>query len=588
MTATAALAAAAPQLPPAHAPAPPAPGIRRRQQVRTPWSLVSSEHYTDAALAVYLKVAALAQRPEGCTAGVAVLATYLGMSKSAVERGLRQLTQPDPETGVAETTSTRRTLPGGRGHTALRTVRPIAADELYVWLPVGAADTLTPRQLRAYAVLVYCEARGIPLTAAELAEYLRHHSGPRKGEPVDERSARAVINELDALGWITVARRAGLGGRHTITCHRFPLHPLPQQAAVPAPTGPEAHDGSGPDLGDGPLTYKEDPTTDRPEKPTAVVPSAVGEVQVRTAAQPVDNSQRRDGGPHLGYAGPPLTISPRIWHVLDAVRPQYTAATVWEQRAVARQIGNQLDAGCDLERLRLRLQERRARTHTEDITNPGRWLLGAALPRWGCPNSDCESGVLWSTSRLCEVCDELRQDRRTEAAPAASCSPRSAPAPATAPAPVWHECDDCGAPSRTPFTGGLCRDCTPPDPDPERSTTVLLPPSARTPCSRCARPIIWTITDAGRRQAVDPTPDERGNTVVHRDATSTIRSRRPSDDAPRMPWDHLYIPHAATCGQQAPTTTQQEAAGDPVTDAPAPQLPPVASFASYRARKGQS
>lgn len=48
-----------------------------------------------------------------------------------------------------------------------------------------------------------------------------------------------------------------------------------------------------------------------------------------------------------------------------------------------------------------------------EIRAPGRWLLGVALPRWGCGYQDCEAGVLWSTGNDCEVCAEIVQGKAT-------------------------------------------------------------------------------------------------------------------------------------------------------------------------------
>jgi len=76
---------------------------------------------------------------------------------------------------------------------------------------------------------------------------------------------------------------------------------------------------------------------------------------------------------------------------------------------------------------------------------------------------------------------------------------------------------------------------------------VQLPPSLCRPCRRCAAPVIWTVTDAGRRLAVDPEPDPEGNTAVLRDQAGTVRSRRPNPELPLQPWEDLYMPHIATC-----------------------------------------
>ncbi|GHA28889.1 hypothetical protein GCM10010372_30960 [Streptomyces tauricus] len=67
------------------------------------------------------------------------------------------------------------------------------------------------------------------------------------------------------------------------------------------------------------------------------------------------------------------------------------------------------------------------------------------------------------------------------------------------------------------------------------------------PCRDCRRPILWTITEAGRRLAVDPDPDPAGNAACWRDGTGAWRSRRPSADLPLCGWERLHMPHIATC-----------------------------------------
>lgn len=92
-------------------------------------------------------------------------------------------------------------------------------------------------------------------------------------------------------------------------------------------------------------------------------------------------------------------------------------------------------------------------------------------------------------------------------------------------------------------------------------------------CADCRREVLWTVTDAGRRLAVDPDPASEGNTAVYRDGTGTHRSRRPSEELPLMGWERLHRPHVATCpGQRR-------------SPAPAPPgtLPPgVSDLSAYR------
>lgn len=81
------------------------------------------------------------------------------------------------------------------------------------------------------------------------------------------------------------------------------------------------------------------------------------------------------------------------------------------ERKIAREVGRQLAGGMEAERLH-RLTARFAGTSPSDIRDPGRWLLGVALPRWGCGHHECETGVLWSSGRSCPVCEDIVADRR--------------------------------------------------------------------------------------------------------------------------------------------------------------------------------
>ncbi|MFD5656966.1 hypothetical protein [Streptomyces hirsutus] len=420
--------------------------------IKIPLRLVVGAQYPDAALSVYVKIAALSLRPEGCTAKVATLAEYLGLSKSAVERGLTALRGDDPVDGITEVPTERRTLPGGRGTSAHRTTRPLTEGELWVRIPVRAAEVLTPRLLRLYALLAYATARRIPVTAAELGEMLHHHTGQRAGECLGERQARRLVDELEDTGWLAVHRREGERGRHAYETHRHPLRsvPAPADTAVPADAedledqapvqlalwgdeAPVIHDGSGPDLGDGSLASKEDHPTDG-----RIETELSGGIRRRRgdrkwAARPVDNSPRDTFGrdslglrpddetagsrPAAGrpaYTGPALQLSPRIWRVLAPVHHELPAISPYMLRRIAREIGTQLDTpGGSEERLVDRITRRYASTDT--IRDTGRWLLGAALVRHGCGNPECETGIIWQTGADCEACALNRQVDRARA-----------------------------------------------------------------------------------------------------------------------------------------------------------------------------
>ncbi|MCW5252233.1 helix-turn-helix domain-containing protein [Streptomyces sp. SHP 1-2] len=424
--------------------------------IRVPLRLVVGAQYPDTALSVYVKIAALALRPEGCTAKVATLADYLGMSKSGVERGLKPLRRPDPVDGVVEIPTTQRTARGGTGESAHRTVRPLDPGELWVRIPVRAAEALSPRLLRLYALLAYATARRVPVTVAELAGMLRHHTGPRAGEPLTEMSARRLVDDLDATGWATVHRRQGPQGRHAYETHRHPLHAAPAPAA-PGTAGPAddqepeqlplwgedtaaspfIHDGPGPSDHDGSLASKEDHPTDRPDETTRrcgsrrrrgdrkwapapvdkpTLPDAFGPGTSRAPRgnrpplTPADQAHHNNPNPNPGsYTGPDLRWAPRIHTALAPVRHELDGIRRFVLRRIAREIGRQLDTGISPERMAARIQARYRRISPADIRDTGAWLLAVGITARGCGVPSCEDGTEWPTGRPCETCAHQRQ-----------------------------------------------------------------------------------------------------------------------------------------------------------------------------------
>ncbi|MFF4179501.1 hypothetical protein [Streptomyces sp. NPDC001750] len=514
-------------------------GGKRTQRVRVPMRLVWSPYYQDVALMAYVKVKALASRPEGCQARTATIASYLGLSAASVERGMGQLRRPGPD-GVVEMRSLRRTLPGGRGQSAVRTVRPMSHDEAFVWVPVAAAEDLTPRQLRVYALIAYAQTRGIAVTEAELASHLRHHSGKKAGQALSVTAASAVVDEVEAARWVTVRRRAGERGRHLYLAHDIapearPAGLCPAADEVPEPPVPGFSDGapsspvgegSGSPVGEGSLANEESPRTDSPDDERAFFSSAVGEVQLGRGVAPVESPAGDDraagrGGPGLAlraggktqpssekpvvekrrnraggghgssYTGPQLAMSPEIYAVLEPVHHLLTqVTTAFVARQIAREVGRQIAAGTSAERLRHRLTARLARTMSDEIRDPGRWLLGVALPRWGCGYADCESGTIWRTRTACELCAEIVQDKaaareRARRAAAGLClqhgtrpglsgrcddcdletaaaRPADVPARRTVEGPERGTCGECGARifmTGPALTDSLCKPC---------------------------------------------------------------------------------------------------------------------------------
>ena len=365
------------------------------QKVRVPLRVIVGS-YSDATVSVYVKIAALDRRTTGCEAGVAYLSGLLGLARSTVERALTQLMRPDPVDDVVELTSQRRTLPGGDGETAVRRVRVTdPRREHGGWVPSRASESLSPRQLRCYAALSYATATGAHVTVAELARVLRHRSGKSAGESLHPRTVRRILRDLEDLGWITVERRAGFRGRHLYTVHDEPL-----QGALTADTG----EGSGPDHGEGSLPVDHHQTDSPDDLPPTVVEGIRRRREQVVARGPVENAANAPlpAAYRRPYTGPALSLAPRIWRVLEPVKPLLVGLSPYVVRALAREIGRQLDEGQAPARLRQRLEFRFAATDT--IRDPGRWLLGAAIVRRGCGLIACESGRIWHTGHECAVC----------------------------------------------------------------------------------------------------------------------------------------------------------------------------------------
>ncbi|MER6532994.1 HTH domain-containing protein [Streptomyces sp900105755] len=433
-----------------------------RQKVKIPKRVWGSGSYSPGAVAYWAQLAALGHRPDGCRAHVSVLAAYMGDSKRSAERALAELSAPGPE-GEPELTTVRRTGSDGDGETAERRVRPAARGEHFAYVPVLAAKRLRRPLFVLYCALAYATTTKTPVTAAELAELLA----------VTERSVRRMTDELEGLGWITVHRRAGGHGRHLYDVHDLPLQPV-----VAAPGGPDTHGGSGAHTDGGSLAIKEDAgltdestTTGRggfrrrrddgkcPAPPVDTVSNrAGGNYPVAAVPASLRGRVRRSAPP--AYAGPQLTLSRDAWAVvgpvLDPVADLLPDVSAFVMRRIVREVLRQVrNDGIWPEDIRDQVARMRAWTPTEDLTDPGRWLLGAVLPvRSRCGRTGCHWGFLAHTGQPCKACAEIDQARTRE---------RSAHPPHTGARPprrpAWHECTDCGRPSRQPLPAGLCRTC---------------------------------------------------------------------------------------------------------------------------------
>ncbi|WP_328743593.1 hypothetical protein OG436_39365 (plasmid) [Streptomyces caniferus] len=399
-------------------------GPVRRQRVRVPMRLVSSAA-PDVALSVYVKVKALGARPEGCQARAETIASYLGLSKPSVERGLKALSRPASD-GVIELRSQRRTMRGGRGTSAVRSVRPMKQAEAFVWLPVAAAEDLTPRQLRAYAVIAYAEQMRMALTEAELAGHLLHHSGKRAGQPITATAAGEVVDGLEAARWVTVQRRAGAQGRHRFIAHDIaptaaeevveqPVADASQAAKecrqepvgdpAQGPGSPLVGEGSGSLVGEGSLANRESPRTDSPDDERAFCSSAVGDLPVVEGAGPRKSSadavvrMTTSGGFALRAEGrrhpsPQPDTSPLGWalgyqvpQVADILARIVPSASGYQRDRLERLVGGLLVDGEDDAMIAARLRERLKPLATGDPERPYAfrrdglsWVLRIGLP----------------------------------------------------------------------------------------------------------------------------------------------------------------------------------------------------------------
>lgn len=98
-------------------------------------------------------------------------------------------------------------------------------------------------------------------------------------------------------------------------------------------------------------------------------------------------------------------------------------------------------------------------------------------------------------------------------------------------------------------------------------------------CPDCGQPVLTALTAAGRRQALNPQPDDRGNTAAYRDGTGTWRARVPTPELPILPYEHLHMPHPATCDRHLAQTRGAPPAGRTGT---AQNRTNVTSLTSYR------
>ena len=120
-------------------------------------------------------------------------------------------------------------------------------------------------------------------------------------------------------------------------------------------------------------------------------------------------------------------------------------------------------------------------------------------------------------------------------------------------------------------------------------------------CRACLRPVRWATTEAGKQLALDPEPDEAGNTVARLGEGPGWWSRVPTAERPQIAAERRFMVHVATCPVRNPRSTPRPAP-PPARRPASPQahqealmplhavlpLPPgVASLDQHRDRKGR-
>jgi hypothetical protein len=109
-------------------------------------------------------------------------------------------------------------------------------------------------------------------------------------------------------------------------------------------------------------------------------------------------------------------------------------------------------------------------------------------------------------------------------------------------------------------------------------------------CPDCGDEVLVAITAAGRRQLLNPEPDEKGNTAAYQTGVGGWRARVPNADLPLLPYERIFMPHPATCDRRlarpAPTPLlQPSVAGKDTLRGWNGQV--VRSLTDYRRKRGR-
>lgn len=393
-----------------------------------------------------------------CWASDQTIADQLGLSRGGANRLIAK----------AEAADLVRSEYRPRTGTQARRVRPMREDELAVCVSAGARAGLAGNRFKVYAALSFREHLGETTSAAQLARVCG----------ITVETARVVAADLVAGGW---ASREGVeGGAFRYVVHKaplagvatqLPLFPQPQQTARAATAQACGEDGE--DLVEGGVCAGQlelfrperadptplDPVTATPLDSMTVTPldpvtqtgsldqdlvnrrEVVGGCGSRVAdrsvprERPVENSAapklpaaqagvvapsadpRKTPAQPSTTTLPPLTVSPEVYAVLSLVPLLVARMSRWQQREVAKAVGQAIrEVGGDVDRVADRLMRRYAPLETGEIHDAYAWLVRRGLTRRGCRLPSCEDGTDTELGSECRTCQYRREGAQARAA----------------------------------------------------------------------------------------------------------------------------------------------------------------------------
>lgn len=300
---------------------------------------------------------------------------------------------------------------------------------LWVDVPVGAIDTLKGHEFPVLCELMMRLILGKPASLREI------------GDAVGLTPARTMeyLERLEERGLVHIHERAGRGGRHVFRARWFAdqdfvgSRPTTQAVAEPGQAAAvdiveagEAHAAPGdPRVATEPAQGAAHGTQPGRSALSGPTPGSVArEDELEAGDVPGQRGWKRHEAAAKGLASPSRPADPKA-PVRVSLAPElvdqmvrqvlvHAGADLLERlstrgrvRALAAKIAEYvLEHPEDTpERLAARLRNAMNRTSGTSSPDPFGWLLTAATRRQGCPDPDCEDGVLWTRDKIpCTAC----------------------------------------------------------------------------------------------------------------------------------------------------------------------------------------